>query len=436
MKLKVKLPLIIAALCSTVANADISEHEAKEAFLYGYSMNEAYKNFYATTLKVGTELNRFQNIRELADDEYTSHPTINNDTLHLMGWLDVAAEPVIVSVPDMTDGRYWLLHTMDMGHYTNGTFGSPSRGTQGGAFMFANKGWNGEIPNSVDEVVYVDSNILKLMGRIMAVGPEDTIDAQSYMDKWNIRTLSEYLGVSGPKAKDRSNWPDPQGASWLETANRVLCDSTLGQADQFWLKDIDTKEIGLEACKADFTPEQLEAAEKGEELGMNAIKQAATTITDSREALGTRESIDKGDRTKFSVGTFLGQWGLPAYESTYRQGRFDQNGDPVTGEHEYEMTFRAPEVSEFWSVTVYSMDDRLMATNDMDRFSRGDRTLKKNADGTYTIKLGADTRGHENDPNFLPTPTDAYYMIFRLYGPSEEIQAGKAFPMPTVVKKD
>ena len=36
-------------------------------------------------------LNRFQNIRALADDSYTAHPTINNDTLHLMGWLDVAA---------------------------------------------------------------------------------------------------------------------------------------------------------------------------------------------------------------------------------------------------------------------------------------------------------------------------------------------------------
>ncbi|MCV5991429.1 DUF1254 domain-containing protein, partial [Escherichia coli] len=79
----------------------------------------AYKFFYHTAVENNYPLNRFQNIRALADDSYTAHPTINNDTLHLMGWLDVAAEPVIVSVPDMDEGRYWILHTMDMGHYTN-----------------------------------------------------------------------------------------------------------------------------------------------------------------------------------------------------------------------------------------------------------------------------------------------------------------------------
>ncbi|TOM87160.1 hypothetical protein CGH67_29720, partial [Vibrio parahaemolyticus] len=81
---------------------------------------------------------------------------------------DVAAEPVIVSVPDMDEGRYWILHTMDMGHYTNAAFSSRTRGTKGGQFMFAAQDWQGEVPASVDEVVRVDSNLVKLMGRIMA----------------------------------------------------------------------------------------------------------------------------------------------------------------------------------------------------------------------------------------------------------------------------
>jgi hypothetical protein len=50
-----------------------------------------------------------------------------------MGWLDVTAEPVIVSVPDHDDGRYWVLHTMDMGHYTTTMEGKRTRGTKGGA---------------------------------------------------------------------------------------------------------------------------------------------------------------------------------------------------------------------------------------------------------------------------------------------------------------
>jgi hypothetical protein len=36
-------------------------------------------------------------MRARADHKYTAHVGINNDTPHLKGWLDVAAEPVTVS---------------------------------------------------------------------------------------------------------------------------------------------------------------------------------------------------------------------------------------------------------------------------------------------------------------------------------------------------
>jgi hypothetical protein len=95
-----------------------------------------------------------------------------------MGWLDVAAEPVIVSVPDHDDGRYWLLHNMDMGHFITSLFGKRTRGTKGGRFMFAGQSWQG------------DGN--RRGGREKAL---------SYVDDWNIRTLSEFLGQAGPKPK-------------------------------------------------------------------------------------------------------------------------------------------------------------------------------------------------------------------------------------------
>ncbi len=131
---------------STEALTQQEQALAKDAFIYGYSIDEAYKFFYETAVKDDYPLNQFKNIRHIADDSYTDHVTINNDTLHLMGWLDVAAEPVIVSVPDMDEGRYWILHTMDMGHYTNAMIGSRVRGTKGGQFMFAPQDWNGEVP--------------------------------------------------------------------------------------------------------------------------------------------------------------------------------------------------------------------------------------------------------------------------------------------------
>ncbi|WP_434710698.1 DUF1254 domain-containing protein [Pseudomonas sp. R1-1] len=413
--------------------AQVSDKVAEDAYIYAYSIDEAYKFFYETAVKTDTPLNRFQNIRHLADDTYTAHPTINNDTLHLMGWLDVAAEPVIISVPDMDKGRYWVLHTMDMGHYTTSMIGARTRGTKGGHFMFAANGWKGEVPASVDEVIRVDSNLLKVMGRIMATSPEDEKVALNYMDDWNVRTLSAYLGEPGPKEKQRT-YLDPEKSNWLQRVNAMLCDGSMGTADKKWLDQY--KDIGLAPCNETFTPEQLSAAKKGEELGLKHIKELAPKLTSGGKSLGTREQLGNGARDLFAVGTYVGQWGLPPDESVYLKAETASNGKSLSGANgqKYRMHFKAPDVSQFWSFTVYASDNRLMAHNAINRHSRGDRTLKPDANGMYTIELSA--KGDASNPNYLPIPEKDAYIIMRLYGPSKAVQeGGYKFPVIEPVAK-
>ena len=67
--------------------------------------------------------------------------------------------------------------------------------------------WKGDVPDGITEVVRVESNFLKLMGRVMATGVEDEKKALTYVDDWNIRTLSEFLGQAGPKPKVRKFVP-------------------------------------------------------------------------------------------------------------------------------------------------------------------------------------------------------------------------------------
>jgi hypothetical protein len=185
------------------------------AYLYAYGIDRAYVHLHETLVAPDYPPNRFQTIRHLADHTYTAHPTINNDTLHLMGWLDVAAEPVIVSVPDHDEGRYWLLHTMDMGHYTTSLFGRRTRGTRGGRFMYASRDWHGEVPDGVTEVVRVHSHLQKLMGRVMATGKDDERVALRCVDDWNIRTLAESSSArTGPGRCDATGSPRPATAGW------------------------------------------------------------------------------------------------------------------------------------------------------------------------------------------------------------------------------
>ncbi len=166
---------------------------------------------------------------------------------------------------------------------------------------------------------------------------------------------------------------------------------------------------------------------------MQRIVDLAPTMTNAGKLLGTRDDLQNGSRDLFAEGTYLGQWGLPPVESVYVKVEAGSDGLPINGSggKRYRTRFPAPEVSEFWSFTVYGTDDRLMAHNAINRHSRGDRTLEPDADGYYSIELNADVESNGDDPSFLPIPEKDAYLILRLYGPSKATQDGD-FTVPTI----
>ncbi|MEZ8823700.1 DUF1254 domain-containing protein [Vibrio amylolyticus] len=407
---------------------------AQLAYEYAFSIDEAYKYFYETVVESDYPLNQFQNIRVLADDTYTAHPTINNDTLHLMGWMDLAAEPVIITIPDHDEDRYWLFHTMNMQHFTDSAFGSPQRGTKGGSFMYAVEGWQGEVPASVDEVIYVEHPLVKMMGRIMDLGGDDSATAQKLMDQWNIRTLSAYLGEKGPEAVAR-DYPHPESSNWVERTNFVLSEGTMKQRDQALIEHFEFLELGK--VDAHFNDEQRSLIELGQHEGFERIKNAG--FDDSRDVLGTRAEMTRVPSYQHAYGTLMGQWGLPAKHTMYSGDFFDSEGEVLDGsQFDYAVTFDAPPIEDggFWSYTVYSGKTRLMEKNDLNRHSRGDRTLTPNEDGSYTITMSSDTEGNKNNPNFLPIPNHQWYSVLRMYTPGEEVRTDQWKSTPfTKIKK-
>lgn len=273
-----------------------------------------------------------------------------------------------------------------------------------------------------------DSHLIKVMGRIMTTGDDDLALARNLQDQWTLQTLSSLTGEPSPEPV-RREFPNPESTTWLERVNFVLADGSMAATDAQWLTPLG--EVGLAPGKADFTQEQVDAAARGQRLGMKHIRDLAPTITNSERLLGTREDLQHERRDVFAEGTFLGQWGLPPIESVYLKAETGSDGKPINGLHgkTYRARFLPPDVSEFWSVTVYGDDNRLMAHNSLNRHSRGDRTLTPDADGYYTIELSAGVDANRDNPNFLPIPEKDSYLILRLYGPSRAVQDGD-YAMP------
>jgi hypothetical protein len=191
---------------------------------------------------------------------------------------------------------------------------------------------------------------------------------------------------------------------------------------------------GIGAGKVDFTPEQLAAAEISEQHMMTSHKEILPSLTNASESLGTRERLGNADRLVFQAAVYIGQWGAPPEEASYLQMIKDQNGDILNGANDYSITFAPPPVSQFWSVTAYGSKTKLLIANDLNRHSRDDCHVKPNADCTVTLRLSSNTKDKAEDTNFLPVPNENFYLLLRMYGGDEQIQAGN-FPVPVVQKE-
>ena len=116
-----------------------------------------------------------------------------------------------------------------------------------------------------------------------------------------------------------------------------------------------------------------------------------------------------------------------AYLGTYR----DRFGNAFDGSKTYRIRIPAnPPAEDFWSLTIYDLDTRVLIQNEQqvaDRSSRMD--LITNADGTVDLYVGPKPpKGFEK--NWIQSlPGKSWFAYIRLYGPKEEYFT-KSWPLP------
>jgi len=95
---------------------------------------------------------------------------------------------------------------------------------------------------------------------------------------------------------------------------------------------------------------------------------------------------------------------------------------------------KIPPVQGFWSLTLYN-EHHFFAPNSLHRYSIGtkNKALKKNADGSLTLYVQADSPGADKESNWLPAPKGADFSLYvRAYWPKPAITSGKWTPPPVL----
>jgi len=127
---------------------------AEEAFIYGLPlvMNYAVMYEYAVDTKSSqfkAPFNELNNMHRVATYEDTAVITPNSDTPYSLGFLDLRAEPIVLSVPAVPKERYYSVQLTDGNTFNYGYIGTRSTGSEPGDYLIAGPDWKGDAPAGI-----------------------------------------------------------------------------------------------------------------------------------------------------------------------------------------------------------------------------------------------------------------------------------------------
>ena len=431
-----------------VRAADITPAETKaiaeEGFIYGLPivMNYAVMYEYAVDRNSGqykAPFNQINNEARVFTYKDTAVITPNSDTPYSILWLDLRAEPIVLSVPAVEKKRYYSVMLCDGNTFNYGYIGSRASGSEAGDYLVVGPDWKGATPADIKKVFRSSTQFSAVAYRTQLFNAEDMPNVVKVQAGYKVQPLSAYLHQPAPPASPAIDFPkinkELVKTGFFDYLDFALQFAPAGPEE----KEIRAKlaRIGIGAGKKfafkDLPPEQQAAVglgmKDGEEKVVAAIANTGKNINGWRVG-----GLAGGDRADFH-GDWLNraavaQAGIYAndpVEAMYPLTRTDSTGQPLDGnKHNYTLTFAAgefPPVNAFWSVTMYDGKTQLLIENPINRYLINSPMLpgmKKNDDGSLTLYIQKDSPGADKESNWLPAPNGPIYLVMRLYWPRTE----------------
>jgi hypothetical protein len=413
---------------------------ARQAYLWGYPTVDMYAILRGQALdRRSTEfrapLNGVGHARQVAtpDDRVVIAPNV--DTPYSHAWLDLRAEPVVVTVPAFERERYLSLQLFDLYTYIIDYVTPRTNGQAGGDFLVAGPGWTGRTPAGISRVFRSTTSLALGMFRTQLLGPDDLGRVHALQDGMRVRTLSQYLGHSGsapralpalvPALNLRERPTDP---AFFDVLNWML--PFMPPLDGEEAMRLEFASIGIAAGRRfQMAPAQRAAAVQGMGLALQAMGERARRVRSSAELFGSREFLQDDHLTR-AVGAMLGILGNAAEEFLGVGWQADALGRPFDGSRRYRIRFapgQLPPVDAFWSITVYTQE-RLLYANPLRRHVINSPmlpTLQRDGDGGITLHVQHESPGADRESNWLPCPATPFGLTFRTYLPQEPIRTGR-----------
>ncbi len=427
---------------------DYAHLVGQEAIIYGSPVAKYAQvlNSYNEKFKAeGQEgaANFYIHTRKLMGPEYTGGTSMNRDTLYSLAFLELT-EPMVLTIGDNIDGRYYSIEITDFYSDCISYMGTRTTNNEAAAYLVVPMGWEGDVPEGIDQVVESPTNWILSVGRTFTTNTEEDLKIANQMqDDYKIYTLSsweagtpEAPAVSGD-IPDMYDTTDP--LSYLDYVNTWM--RMVGfdeERDHALMKEYALVGMGSysEGSVKDLDEETQKGLIKAYEDGMALLDKTSKelgSILDLNKTVNGWIYNPQNWGRMAETGDFLGRAATQSYsggtenlvEEAVKLRTFkDNNGNQLNGSNEYMIHFEAdqiPQVDAFWSITAYDSSYNIRE-NEAKKYEIRDidPDLKYNDDGSLTIYLQS-TKPEEKNANWLPVaPGEDFNLFFRAYLPGED----------------
>lgn len=445
------LPLSGCSLSGRTNSYEEARTIAEEAYIFAYPMLENYRMMQVQAIASGN-FNRFVHAAELLGpvDRDTFRP--HNDTLSSAAWLDLRAEPMVLTVPPLSD-RYYSFQFVDLYTSNFAYVGARTIGSSGGVFLIAGPEWNGKAPRAIDAVFQSEGNFVLCFGRTALNGPDDLPNVRAIQQKYALEPLSKFLGTRPPEAAPSEVFPlyvkiAADSVHFISYLNFLMGQAKVHPSEESLFERFGLVGIGPSFYfnANDFSATIRDAIDDGIVSALEQIAESQSLLHEERNGwtiyrrvFGNRERLQGLYLVRAGAAKEL-LYGADPEEVSSLTASLDEDGDFLDASiRSYALTFakeELPPVDAFWSITMYDLPEFFLVDNALDRYSVGDRTpgLVYADDGSLTITFSASAPA---DPvaraNWLPTPAVGFRPLLRMYSPKPEAFDG-TFELPPIVK--
>ena len=130
----------------------------------------------------------------------------NNDTPYSYAWVDLRAEPWVLTMPKIEAKRFYTSQWDDLWGFVLDNPGSVEDGNDGVSVLLASPTWKGELPNGVKRVIQGDTEFLGTLTRTQLLEPKDLPDVKKIQNEYQLQPLSAFLGKAAPEPAPAIKW--------------------------------------------------------------------------------------------------------------------------------------------------------------------------------------------------------------------------------------